>query len=87
MGRRSMLAQSLLSPRVAGGSWHALSQSHQKEDGMTVYPDFLAAHGPPTQVQPVPTEAVEHYRGRLPDDLLTFWQEVGWCAFAGGLLW
>ncbi len=54
---------------------------------MSIFPDFMEAYGPPTQDQPVPPEAIECYRGRLPDDLLVFWQEVGWCAFGDGLLW
>jgi hypothetical protein len=54
---------------------------------MSVFPDFLETHGPPAQAQPVPPEAIKRYQGWLPDDLLAFWQEVGWCTFAHGLLW
>jgi hypothetical protein len=48
---------------------------------------FQTLHGPAAQIQPVSSEAVERYRGRLPDDLLELWREVGWGAFAGGFLW
>ena len=54
---------------------------------MSIFPDFLETHGPPTQAQPVPVEAIARYQERLPADLLAFWQEVGWCAFGEGLLW
>ncbi len=54
---------------------------------MSIFPDFLETHGPPPQAQPVPPEAIARYQERLPADLLTFWQEVGWCSFGAGLLW
>jgi hypothetical protein len=32
---------------------------------MSAFPDFLEAHGPPVQVQPVPPEAVERVHEQL----------------------
>ncbi len=54
---------------------------------MSIFPDFLEIHGPPANAQPVSPEASARYQGRLPADLLAFWQEVGWCSFGAGLLW
>lgn len=54
---------------------------------MSIFSDFLQAHGPAAEAQSVPAETIARYRGLLPEDLLAFWQEVGWCAFGEGLLW
>lgn len=43
--------------------------------------------GPPSDVQEVPSEIVESYRGRVPEALLEFWQEVGWCSYQNGYFW
>ncbi len=32
-------------------------------------------------------EDIERWRGRLPDRLLQYWQDEGWCAYAKGLFW
>lgn len=48
---------------------------------------FLADFGPPTSSHPATPEAVERYRGRLPDQLLTYWQQFGFCGFGHGLFW
>lgn len=29
----------------------------------------------------VPVSTIEHYRGRLPDRLLAYWREHGWCGY------
>ncbi|WP_449468279.1 GAD-like domain-containing protein [Stenotrophomonas humi] len=43
--------------------------------------------GPQINSQPVPASVVESYRGKLPDALLTYWQELGWGGYGNGLLW
>jgi hypothetical protein len=43
--------------------------------------------GPPMARQDVPEASVRAYRGRLPEQLLAYWQEYGWCGYAHGLYW
>jgi hypothetical protein len=35
----------------------------------------------------VPLSSIERYRGKLPDQLLAYWEENGWCGYADGLFW
>lgn len=48
---------------------------------------FLKAFGPAIDKREVPAASVERYRGKLPDQLLAYWEEHGWCGYADGLLW
>lgn len=48
---------------------------------------FLENMGPVINRREVPVSTIEHYRGRLPDQLLAYWQEHGWCGYADGLFW
>lgn len=48
---------------------------------------FLEDFGPPIRHRPVPPSSIERYRGRLPDQLLAYWAEQGWCGYADGLFW
>ena len=43
--------------------------------------------GPPFASCSVPRAKIEQFRGRLPDKLLEYWQEYGWCGYAKGLFW
>ncbi|AYZ67457.1 DUF1851 domain-containing protein [Burkholderia multivorans] len=43
--------------------------------------------GPSIARQDVPPEKIERFRGKLPNKLLEYWQEYGWCGYAKGLLW
>lgn len=43
--------------------------------------------GPPFARRDVPTEKITKFRGKLPDKLLEYWQEYGWCGYAKGLFW
>ena len=43
--------------------------------------------GPIVETHEVPAESMERYRGKLPDQLLSYWQEYGWSGFAQGLFW
>lgn len=48
---------------------------------------FLEKMGPAIERQYVPLSSIERYRGKLPEQLLTYWQEHGWCGYADGLFW
>jgi hypothetical protein len=66
---------------------HAL---HVKEWTMDRFMEnFLAfeGFGPPVNGRDVPPEKIEKFRGKLPDKLLEYWKEYGWCGYAKGLLW
>ena len=43
--------------------------------------------GPPFARRDVPEEKIAKFRGKLPDKLLAYWQEYGWCGYAEGLFW
>lgn len=51
------------------------------------YSDFLKRVAPGQQYAAADEEALAKYRGVLPDSLLDFWREEGWCSYAGGLFW
>lgn len=48
---------------------------------------FLETFNDPIAHQPVPPSALAHYKGKLPNQLLTYWQDHGWCGCGGGLFW
>jgi hypothetical protein len=48
---------------------------------------FLKDIGPPCNRRDVPRSSIDLYRGKLPDQLLAYWQEHGWCGYADGLFW
>ena len=48
---------------------------------------FLERMGPAIDQRQVPSSSIEHYRGKLPDQLLAYWEEHGWCGYADGLFW
>ncbi len=48
---------------------------------------FLENMGPPIERRDVPSSSIERYRGKLPDQLLVYWKEQGWCGYADGLFW
>ncbi|HGF4018604.1 MULTISPECIES: GAD-like domain-containing protein [Burkholderia cepacia complex] len=43
--------------------------------------------GPAIDRRDVPVEKIEKFRGKLPNKLLDYWQEYGWCGYGKGLLW
>jgi hypothetical protein len=49
--------------------------------------DFLEDFGPPFASRKVPPQKIEKFKGHLPDKLLEYWQEYGWCGYAQGLFW
>lgn len=48
---------------------------------------FLEKMGPPVGRRYAPPSSIERYRGKLPDRLLAYWDEHGWCGYAAGLFW
>jgi hypothetical protein len=46
-----------------------------------------AGFGPGIAKKDVPATTFERYRGKLPDKLLEYWEQHGWCGFGNGLLW
>jgi len=48
---------------------------------------FLEKMGPAFGKRYVPTSSMERYRGKLPNQLLDYWKEHGWCGYADGLFW
>jgi len=48
---------------------------------------FLDKMGPAIEKRHVPPSSIEHYRGKLPEQLLDYWDEHGWCGYADGLFW
>jgi hypothetical protein len=48
---------------------------------------FLETFSDPIGHQPVPPATLDHYQGKLPNQLLTYWKDHGWCGYGGGLFW
>ncbi|WP_288410485.1 GAD-like domain-containing protein [uncultured Herbaspirillum sp.] len=46
---------------------------------------FVSKFGEATKRSTVPVASFEKWRGRLPDQLLKYWQEEGWCEYVDGL--
>jgi hypothetical protein len=51
--------------------------------------DFLgfSGFGPPIAPREAPPETINKFRGKLPDKLLEYWRQYGWCGYAKGLFW
>lgn len=48
---------------------------------------FLEKMGPSVHRRQVPPSSIERFRGKLPVQLLNYWEEHGWCGYAEGLFW
>lgn len=48
---------------------------------------FIEEIGEATHRSPVPASALSAWKGKLPDQLLTYWKDEGWCGYANGRLW
>jgi len=46
---------------------------------------FLEEFGEPTQYEAASQETLDKYKGKLPDRLLEYWVEYGFCSFMDGL--
>ncbi|MDH0749152.1 DUF1851 domain-containing protein [Pseudomonas sp. GD03842] len=53
----------------------------------TVFSRFLEKFGGPVDRQDVPVSSIERYRGKLPNQLLEYWAEHGWCGYGDGIFW
>ncbi|MDZ7914362.1 MAG: GAD-like domain-containing protein [Rhodococcus sp. (in: high G+C Gram-positive bacteria)] len=51
------------------------------------FAEFIREFGEATHRVEVPTDALERWRGRLPEQLMTYWREEGWSGYANGLFW
>ena len=59
---------------------------------MTYTPDedfanFLTKFGQPFAAKAADEAVLQKYRSILPDQLLTYWRQYGFCGFADGLFW
>ncbi|QCY09672.1 GAD-like domain-containing protein [Pseudomonas sp. MPC6] len=52
-----------------------------------VFSIFLETFGGPVDRQEVPASSIERYRGKLPNQLLEYWAEHGWCGYGDGIFW
>jgi len=43
--------------------------------------------GPAVETKVVPELALEKFKGKLPDQLLTYWRQYGWSGYDKGLFW
>lgn len=48
---------------------------------------FLEEFGSPVERREVPDSSIQRYRGVLPDQLLEYWREHGWCGYGDGIFW
>ncbi|VVQ00576.1 GAD-like domain-containing protein [Pseudomonas fluorescens] len=52
-----------------------------------VFARFIEKFGGPVDRQEVPASSIERYRGKLPNLLLEYWAEHGWCGYGEGIFW
>lgn len=48
---------------------------------------FISKFGEATSRQSAPQTSIDKWKSRLPEQLLSYWKEEGWCGYADGLLW
>jgi hypothetical protein len=51
------------------------------------FSSFVRNFGAGSCYEAVPEAFLEKYKGILPNSLLEFWKEEGWCSYSDGLLW
>ncbi|KAI2694092.1 GAD-like domain-containing protein [Pseudomonas sp. TNT3] len=52
-----------------------------------VFARFIEKIGDPIDRREVPPSSIERYRGKLPNLLLEYWTEHGWCGYGEGIFW
>ncbi|QQN30262.1 GAD-like domain-containing protein [Pseudomonas syringae group genomosp. 3] len=52
-----------------------------------IFSIFLETFGGQVGRQEVPESSIDRYRGKLPNQLLTYWAEHGWCGYGDGIFW
>ena len=48
---------------------------------------FLENFGPAIDRRDIAPEVLERFKGKLPNQMLAYWTEHGWCGYADGLFW
>jgi len=48
---------------------------------------FIEEFGEASSRIAVPAESIDLWRGKLPDALLDYWSNEGWCSYSNGLFW
>lgn len=48
---------------------------------------FIEEVGEPMHRQEVPASTIDRHQGKLPDKLLQYWIEHGWCGYGDGIFW
>lgn len=48
---------------------------------------FLKKFGPAVERQLAPAPSIARYTNKLPEQLLNYWEDFGWCGYAEGLFW
>jgi len=54
---------------------------------MSIFEDFLDKHGKGTKCQKASAKIIDKYKKKLPEELIEFWKEEGFCAYSDGLIW
>ncbi|KPW35743.1 GAD-like domain protein [Pseudomonas coronafaciens pv. atropurpurea] len=52
-----------------------------------VFARFIEKLGAPIDRQEVPASSINRYQGKLPNLLLEYWAEHGWCGYGDGIFW
>ncbi len=52
-----------------------------------IFSIFLETFGGQVGRQEVPESSIYRYRDKLPNQLLTYWAEHGWCGYGDGIFW
>ncbi|MHC8317070.1 GAD-like domain-containing protein [Pseudomonas sp. LB3P31] len=52
-----------------------------------VFAEFSKTFGAPIDRREVPLSSIERYRGKVPNLLLQYWAEHGWCGYGEGIFW
>lgn len=52
-----------------------------------IFSIFTQEMGDPIYRQEVPASSLDYYRKKLPNQLLKYWAEHGWCGYGDGIFW
>ncbi|WP_296184859.1 GAD-like domain-containing protein [Pseudomonas sp. UBA1879] len=52
-----------------------------------IFSIFLETFGGEVDRREVPLSSIERYKGKLPNLLLEYWAEHGWCGYGDGIFW
>jgi hypothetical protein len=52
-----------------------------------VFSRFIEKFGDSLGCQSAPSSSIEFYKGKLPDKMLEYWAEHGWCGYGNGIFW